>query len=60
MLKRYIGPFDEVSVTVAGTEIGIVKRDEAIAIPDDLANSFEWAPELWADGAPVDQSPKGK
>jgi hypothetical protein len=52
MLKRYIGPDDEVRVVVAGTEIGVVKKGEAIAISDDVANTVVWPDELWSDDKP--------
>ena len=51
MLKRYVGPDDEVKVVVAGTEIGNVKRGEAIAVPDDIAGLTVWPDTLWQDGA---------
>lgn len=53
MLKRYIGPDEEVKLVVAGYEIGVVKKDEAIVIPDELAELVVWPEKLWADGAPV-------
>ena len=53
MLKRYIGPDDEVRVVVAGTEIGFVKRGEAIAVSDEMAASVVWPEELWSDEAPA-------
>lgn len=55
MLKRYVGPHDEVRVVVAGTELGFVKQGESIAVPDEVAASTEWPSELWQDGAPAKQ-----
>lgn len=49
MLKRYIGPYDQVSVAVAGNDFGTVKNGEALVVPDVLAESVEWAPENWED-----------
>jgi hypothetical protein len=58
MLKRYIGPNDEVRVVVAGTEIGVVKKGDAIAISEELAKSVEWSEDLWADDAPKPEAKK--
>jgi hypothetical protein len=52
-LKRYVGPDSEVSVVVAGREMGIVKNGEAIVVPDELAELVVWQDQLWEDGAPV-------
>ncbi len=52
MLKTDIGRFDEVEVVVAGNKIGMVRRNEAIAIPDELAALVEWPEKNWRDGAP--------
>lgn len=49
MLKRYIGPIDEVSVTIAGQDYGVVKSGDAIPIPDDVADSVSWPESNWED-----------
>lgn len=48
MLKRYVGPYPEVSVSVAGNDFGTVKNGEALVIPDELAESVGWS-EHWED-----------
>ena len=53
MLKRYVGPYDEVQVYVAGNELGVVKKGEAIAVPDDVATLAEWPADHWQDGEPA-------
>ena len=53
-LKRYVGPEDAVILRVAGHEIGTCAKDEAIVVPDELAELVEW-PDYWQDGA----APKG-
>lgn len=50
MLKRYVGPDDEVRVVVAGTEIGNVRQGESIAVPDEIAELTVWPDTLWQDG----------
>lgn len=52
MLKRYIGPIDEVTVTIAGTDYGKVKSGEAIPIPDDVVDSVAWPESNWEDVKP--------
>jgi hypothetical protein len=49
MLKRYIGPIDEVTVTIAGQDYGMVKSGDAIPIPDDVADSVSWPESNWED-----------
>lgn len=56
MLKRYIGPDPEVSVTIAGYEVGTVKRDEFLAVPADLEGLTAWPETLWDDGPPADKT----
>jgi len=46
-LFKYLGPHDEVSVRVAGNDIGTVERDSSIAVPDELADLTEWPDENW-------------
>lgn len=53
MLKRYIGPFEEVQVYVAGNDLGTVKKDEAIAVPDEIAALTEWPADNWQDSEAV-------
>lgn len=50
MLKRYIGPADEVTVSINGQDYGIVHNGESIPVPDELANSVSWPENLWDDG----------
>lgn len=49
MLKRYIGSFPEVTVTIAGNDYGLAKTGEAIPVPDDIAASVSWSEENWED-----------
>lgn len=49
MLKRYIGPIDEVSVIIAGQDFGLVKTGQAIPVPDEIANSVSWGDANWED-----------
>lgn len=53
MLKRYMGPESPVRVVIAGHDFGFVKTGEAIAVPDDLANSVAWPERNWASGTPA-------
>lgn len=48
-LKRYIGPFPAVEVRIAGRDFGQVEKDQAIAVPDELAAEVAWQEELWED-----------
>jgi hypothetical protein len=48
MLKRYVGPLDEVFVSIAGNEFGIVKNGESLVVPNELAESVGWS-EHWED-----------
>ena len=61
MLKRYIGPADEVTVSINGQDFGIVHKGESIPVPDELANSVMWPEELWDDGEtkPANNKTKG-
>ena len=56
-LKRYIGPWPEVDVRIAGIDYGRIEKGASVAVPDDLAEGIYWQPELWEDGAdkPVDK-----
>lgn len=49
-LMRYIGPYDEVRVSVAGIEFGPVEKDGSIAVPDELAQQVVWN-EHWEDAS---------
>jgi len=49
-LKRYIGPGLAVHAWIGGRDFGIVERDQAIPVPDELLEGLELQPELWADG----------
>jgi hypothetical protein len=51
MLKRYIGSIDEVTVTVNGTDYGVVMQGQALSFPDDVANAASWPEENWEDVA---------
>ena len=53
MLKRYIGPADEVTVSINGQDFGIVHKGDSIPVPDELANSVAWSDVLWDDGEPA-------
>ena len=57
MLKRYIGHQSPVSVVIGGEDFGYVETGEAIAVPDDLANSVVWPEENWEDGAAKASTP---
>ena len=57
MLKRYIGHQTPVSVVIGGEDFGFVETGEAIAVPDDLANSVIWPEENWEDGAAKASTP---
>jgi len=46
-LYKYLGPYAEVRVSVAGTEVGTVAKDESISVPDELADLSEWPEEHW-------------
>jgi hypothetical protein len=46
-LLKYLGPFDEVRVSVAGQEVGIVAKGDKLSVPDELAGQSEWQPESW-------------
>ena len=50
MLKRYIGPLDEVTVIIQGQDVGTVGQGEAIPIPDELVDTVAWDNGLWEDG----------
>lgn len=52
-LKTYIGDGEGVTLVVAGHEIGFVAKDEAIVVPDELAELVTWPEALWADGTPA-------
>lgn len=45
-LMRYVGPYPEVRVLVAGNEIGTVEKDGSIVVPDELADQVSWS-EHW-------------
>ena len=49
-LWRYVGPHPEVSVRVAGNDLGIVEQGGSIAVDDELAKQVEWG-EDWEDAS---------
>lgn len=57
-LKRYLGPHDEVTVKVAGHDLGYVKKGESIFVPEELVGLTVWQEKNWDDGAPVVPVPK--
>jgi len=46
-LKKYVGPFDAVTVRVAGNELGTVENGASIVVPDELAGLTEWPADHW-------------
>lgn len=62
-LLKYLGPFDEVRVSVAGQEIGIVAKGQQISVPDEFEGQSEWQTENWklvqAPGTKDESSPSG-
>ena len=48
-LKRYIGPHDSVTVSVAGNDFGMVEHGSSLAVPDELAESVAWPEDHWED-----------
>lgn len=45
-LMRYVGPLEEARISIAGNDFGTVKPGEALAVPDELAESVGWS-EHW-------------
>lgn len=58
-LMRYVGPYPEVSVRVAGHDIGNVENGGSIVVPDELASQVEWS-EHWEDGSKTEEKKKVK
>lgn len=58
-LMRYVGPYPEVRVVVAGTEVGNVENGGSIVVPDELASQAEWS-EHWEDGSKAEEKKKVK
>lgn len=61
-LMKYLGPFDEVRVSVAGQEVGVVAKGDFISVPDELEGQSEWQEEHWElvkKPKPTEASPSG-
>lgn len=58
-LLKYLGPFDEVRVSVAGQEVGTVAKGMKISVPDELAGQSEWQEESWELMSEDKPSPSG-
>jgi len=60
LLKRYVGQHSPVQVVIAGNDFGFVETGDAIAVPDELANSVAWPESNWSDEATpqADEAPQ--
>ena len=58
-LLKYLGPYEEVRVSVAGQEVGIVAKGQKLSVPDELAGQSEWQPDSWELVSEAKASPSG-
>ena len=57
MLKKYKGTPDIILV-VGNENYGVVREGESVAIPDEIATSVGWSPDLWENVAPAKKEGK--